>query len=190
MQILLDRYNKFVSDNIDVIARFEENSKQKKELLMDLRRSEEDPEHNSQNLSKARVILKSMFSFEKRNKDILTEYRKIVSQVNSMGLEAAKHFPAPELVTISSQSRYYIIAPRKVLIKTNCSDPNDPRWCWKFRRALWTVQRFSRDGTETFPEEFDSEEEACQEIAKRVEKENGVCLEGDAREVETPTVAD
>lgn len=177
MQILLDEYNEFIRENIEVIRKFESNSQQRLSILQSknaLATSEQSPQQSHLK----RVKLRHMARFELYNREILKEYKMIRDQIISMGLEAAKHFPMPNLETTTHQSRFYTIAPRKTLVKLeSTADDGKLIWSWHFRRRLWTIQRFSGGCTEFYPIDFETREEACLEIAKMVEEEERGCLE-------------
>lgn len=182
MQILLDEYNEFIKDNFKVIAHFEKNLKTKKMLARDMKRAKEikDPEESSQQISKIKKRAWRIVTYEKRNLDVIREYQRILAQVNSMGLEAAKHFPMPELEAITENTRYYIVGPRKVLTKTFENELliHSSSWSWHFQRRLWTIQTFSDGSTNFSQNDFKTREEACQEIARMIEAEkNGGSVE-------------
>lgn len=177
MQILLDQYNEFIRENIEVIRKFESNSQQRQHILQS-KNALATSEQSSQQSRLKKVKLRHMARFELDNREVLKEYKAIRDQIISMGLEAAKHFPMPNLETTTHQSRFYTVAPRKVLVKLeSTADDGELLWSWHFRRKLWTIQRFSGGCTEFYPTEFESREDACLEIAKMVEEEKRGCLE-------------
>ena len=189
MQVLLDEYNEFVKENFRVIHHFEKNLVTKKTLALDMKRAKEikDPEESSRQISEIKKKAWRIVKYEKRNLDIIREYQRILTQVNSMGLEAVKHFAAPELEAVTEKTRYYIVGPRKVLIKVleNPMLPASSCWSWHFHRRLWTIQTFSDGSTSFYQDDFKTREEACQEIARMIEAEKaGEAIEVAEKDVE------